>query len=142
VSAELEHVAMRAATWSETANHLKARLEFVRWLVFGLSIAGALAAAIASQIPVDPNSGVPAHALFDLNSEHASPLECHLLAWVMNSDGKRSERHEMSGRPIVSYLQKGIPSKLCPQVSFALQHAHRVAPWPPSPLHCFWPAGH
>ena len=55
---------MRAATWSETANHLKARLDFVRWLVFGLSIAGALAAAIASQIPVDPNSGVPAHAIF------------------------------------------------------------------------------
>lgn len=64
MSAELERVAIRAATWSETANQLKARLDFVRWLVFGLSISGALAAAIASQIPVQPNSGITAHAVF------------------------------------------------------------------------------
>lgn len=52
MSAELERVANRAATWSETASRLKSRLDFVRWIVFVLSISGALAAAIASQIPL------------------------------------------------------------------------------------------
>ena len=54
MSADLELVARRAATWSETANQLKTRLDLVRWIVFALSIAGALAAAIASQIPPEP----------------------------------------------------------------------------------------
>jgi hypothetical protein len=50
VSEALVHVADRAVTWSETADRLKHRLDLVRWIVFGLSIAGALAAAIASQL--------------------------------------------------------------------------------------------
>jgi hypothetical protein len=55
MSADLELVAKRAATWSETADQLKTRLDLVRWIVFALSIAGALMAAIASQIP--PEAG-------------------------------------------------------------------------------------
>jgi len=50
MSADLELVAKRAAAWSETANGLKGRLDRVRWTVFALSILGALAAAIASQV--------------------------------------------------------------------------------------------
>lgn len=61
MSADLELVARRAATWSETANQLKKRLDLVRWTVFVLSIAGALAAAIASQIL--PEAGAAASAL-------------------------------------------------------------------------------
>jgi hypothetical protein len=62
MSADLELVAKRAESWSETANQLKARLDLVRWIVFVLSIAGALAAAIASQIL--PEAGAASHALF------------------------------------------------------------------------------
>jgi hypothetical protein len=61
MSADLELVAKRAATWSETANQLKRRLDLVRWIVFALSIAGALAAAIASQIL--PEAGTATSAL-------------------------------------------------------------------------------
>lgn len=61
MSADLELVARRAATWSETANRLKTRLDRVRWTVFFLSIAGALAAAITSQIL--PEAGAAAGAL-------------------------------------------------------------------------------
>jgi SMODS and SLOG-associating 2TM effector domain 1/Protein of unknown function (DUF4231) len=62
MSADLELVAKRAESWSETANQLKARLDLVRWIVFALSIAGALAAAIASQIL--PEAGATSHASF------------------------------------------------------------------------------
>jgi SMODS and SLOG-associating 2TM effector domain 1/Protein of unknown function (DUF4231) len=51
MSAQLDLVVKRAATWSQTANQLKDRLDSVRWLVFGLAIVGALMAAIASQMP-------------------------------------------------------------------------------------------
>ena|SRR5262245_26274762 len=61
MSADLELVAKRAESWSETANQLKARLDLVRWIVFALSIAGALAAAIASQIL--PEAGAATSAL-------------------------------------------------------------------------------
>jgi hypothetical protein len=68
MSADLELVAKRAATWSETANLLKARLDLARWIVFALSIAGALAAAIASQFLPEgaaPTSALPqSHAVF------------------------------------------------------------------------------
>jgi hypothetical protein len=47
---QLELTAMRQASWSITANKLKARLDRVRWAVFGLSIAGAILATIASQL--------------------------------------------------------------------------------------------
>jgi hypothetical protein len=62
MSADFELVAKRAESWSETANQLKARLDLVRWIVFVLSIAGALAAAITSQIL--PEAGATLHALF------------------------------------------------------------------------------
>ena len=61
MSADLELVAKRAATWSETADHLKTRLDLVRWIVFALSIAGAFTAAIASQIL--PEAGAATSAL-------------------------------------------------------------------------------
>jgi SMODS and SLOG-associating 2TM effector domain 1/Protein of unknown function (DUF4231) len=61
MSADLELVAKRAATWSETADQLKRRLDLVRRIVFALSIAGALAAAIASQIL--PEAGAATSAL-------------------------------------------------------------------------------
>lgn len=60
MSANLELVARRSATWSETANQLKMRLDRVRWIVFALSIAGALAAAIASQIPPEADAAASA----------------------------------------------------------------------------------
>jgi SMODS and SLOG-associating 2TM effector domain 1/Protein of unknown function (DUF4231) len=50
VSETLVHVADRAVTWPETADRLKHRLDLIRWIVFGLSIAGAPAGAIASQL--------------------------------------------------------------------------------------------
>jgi hypothetical protein len=50
-TAGLEHVANRAAEWSATADALKSRLETARKWVFGLSIGGALLAAVASQVP-------------------------------------------------------------------------------------------
>ena len=53
VSKVLVHVADRATGWSVAADRLKARQERARWTVFGLSIAGALMAALASQIPID-----------------------------------------------------------------------------------------
>src|SRR5215469_9896077 len=49
MSAQLDLVAERAATWSQSANLLKKRIDFVRWLVFSLAIVGALLAAVASQ---------------------------------------------------------------------------------------------
>jgi len=51
MSAQLDLVAERAATWSQSANLLKKRIDFVRWLVFALAIVGALLAAVASQTP-------------------------------------------------------------------------------------------
>ena len=59
----LLHVADRAVTWSETADRLKHRLDWVRWLVFALSISGALAAALASQMST-AGSTVSAHSIF------------------------------------------------------------------------------
>lgn len=49
MSSKIDLVADRAATWSQSANLLKRRIDFVRWLVFVLAIVGALLAAIASQ---------------------------------------------------------------------------------------------
>ena len=57
----LDNVAQRAVTWSVTADRVKSRFEKVRWLVFGLSIAGALAAALASQIPEDTSGSSKGH---------------------------------------------------------------------------------
>jgi hypothetical protein len=51
MSAQLNLVAKRQATWSQAANVLKKRIDTVRWLVFALAIIGALLAAIASQTP-------------------------------------------------------------------------------------------
>ena len=49
--AHLDTVADRQAEWSQTANHLKSRIDRARWSVLQLSVLGALAAAIASQMP-------------------------------------------------------------------------------------------
>ncbi|MBL6617958.1 MAG: DUF4231 domain-containing protein [Reyranella sp.] len=51
--ATLEHVGNRQAEFSQTANALKTRLTVVRWICFGLSIAGATLAAIAGGLPTD-----------------------------------------------------------------------------------------
>ena len=59
----LPHLANRAVTWSETADRLKRRLDWVRWLVFAMSISGALAAALASQISMGA-SFVSTHSIF------------------------------------------------------------------------------
>ena len=59
----LRHVADRAVTWSETADRLKRRLDRARWLVFALSISGALAAALASQISMH-GSAISTHSIF------------------------------------------------------------------------------
>jgi hypothetical protein len=48
---QLEVTARRQASWSITADRLKARLDGVRWAVFGLSVLGAVLATIASQLP-------------------------------------------------------------------------------------------
>lgn len=61
MSTVLDNVAQRAVTWSVTADRVKSRFEKVRWLVFGLSIAGALAAALASQIPGDASGSSKGH---------------------------------------------------------------------------------
>jgi hypothetical protein len=58
VSNTLILVANRAAGWSVAADRLKTRQTRARWLVFALSIAGALSAAIASQIPTKPATGL------------------------------------------------------------------------------------
>jgi hypothetical protein len=49
----LELLAKRQASWSITANQLKATLDRVRWCTFTLSVIGAILATIASQLPVD-----------------------------------------------------------------------------------------
>jgi hypothetical protein len=55
--AHLDTIADRQAQWSETANQLKATIDNARWLVFVLSILGALAATIAGQMsPPDPGA--------------------------------------------------------------------------------------
>lgn len=54
--AVLDTVADRQAEWSATANELKATIDRARTLVFALSIAGAVLAAIASQMN-DPAPG-------------------------------------------------------------------------------------
>jgi hypothetical protein len=63
VAETLRHVADRAVTWSETADRLKRRLDRARWLVFALSISGALAAALASQISMHAST-VSTHSIF------------------------------------------------------------------------------
>jgi hypothetical protein len=49
----LDYVADRQAVWSQTANMLKKRTDKVRRTVFSLSLAGAILAAIATQLPSD-----------------------------------------------------------------------------------------
>jgi hypothetical protein len=51
----LDTIADRQAQWSQSADKLKSTIDTARWAVFGLSILGALAAALASQMtpPVD-----------------------------------------------------------------------------------------
>jgi hypothetical protein len=56
MSAQLNLVAKRQATWSQAANVLKKRIDIVRWLVFALAITGALLAAAASQTPDTPEA--------------------------------------------------------------------------------------
>ena len=46
----LELTAERQSVWSATAGRLKAELDTTRWVTFGLSILGALAATIAGQL--------------------------------------------------------------------------------------------
>jgi hypothetical protein len=48
---ELDTVADHQAQWSQTADHLKDTVDRARWIVLALSVAGALAATIASQMP-------------------------------------------------------------------------------------------
>lgn len=54
--AVLDTIAKRQAEWSATANALKASLDKARRMVFGLSIAGAILAAITSQM-IDTPAG-------------------------------------------------------------------------------------
>jgi hypothetical protein len=49
---QLDTLADRQAEWSQTANHLKSRIDRARSMVFLLSMLGALAAAVASQMTV------------------------------------------------------------------------------------------
>jgi hypothetical protein len=46
----LDYLADRQAVWSATANRLKTTVDRARWASFALAIAGALAAALATQI--------------------------------------------------------------------------------------------
>jgi SMODS and SLOG-associating 2TM effector domain 1/Protein of unknown function (DUF4231) len=48
---QLELTARRQASWSNTANRLKSRLDRVRWGIFTLSVLGAVLATVASQLP-------------------------------------------------------------------------------------------
>jgi SMODS and SLOG-associating 2TM effector domain 1/Protein of unknown function (DUF4231) len=54
----LTTLAGRQVQWSKTADALKARIDSARWSVFALSILGALAAALASQI-AEPSAANP-----------------------------------------------------------------------------------
>ena len=81
----LDLVAKHAAAWSETANQLKKRLDLVRWIVFCLSIAGALVAAIASQIV--PEAGAAAGQLPKSHTVFAT-LGAVLLAAVTFLSGR------------------------------------------------------
>ena len=47
----LELASARQAAWSVTANSLKSTVDNARWLTFGLSLAGAILATVASQLP-------------------------------------------------------------------------------------------
>lgn len=49
----LQSISERALIWSATADRLKSSLDRARWSAFGFSIAGALAASIASQLSGD-----------------------------------------------------------------------------------------
>src|SRR5262245_15799573 len=49
----LDYAAARQAVWSQTATMLKKRTDKVRRTAFGLSLAGAILAAIATQLPSD-----------------------------------------------------------------------------------------
>jgi len=55
---KLEWLAQLQGRWSATANQLKSLYERVRWITFGLSILGALAAAVASQYQGDTRQGL------------------------------------------------------------------------------------
>lgn len=48
--APLDYVAVRQAVWSQTANMLKRRLDLIRRTAFFLSLAGAVLAAVATQL--------------------------------------------------------------------------------------------
>lgn len=58
MSTALETVAQSQGQWSETANQLKARFERVRSMVFALSTAAALLAAISSQLDGRPRQAL------------------------------------------------------------------------------------
>jgi len=63
VSETLVHVADRAAGWSAAADQIKSTQTMARWAVFGLSVAGALLAAMAGQIPTDQaGAHTPTHS--------------------------------------------------------------------------------
>src|SRR5437870_846413 len=50
---QLDLVADRQADWSATANRLKTTLDRTRWVILALSVGGALAAAVASQMQIN-----------------------------------------------------------------------------------------
>jgi SMODS and SLOG-associating 2TM effector domain 1/Protein of unknown function (DUF4231) len=55
---QVDTIADRQAEWSQTANHLKSQLDRTRWLVFLLSVLGALTAAVASQMVVAAQASI------------------------------------------------------------------------------------
>jgi hypothetical protein len=55
---QLDTIADRQAEWSQTASHLKSLIDWTRWLVFLLSVLGALAAAVASQMPAAAQTSI------------------------------------------------------------------------------------
>lgn len=58
----LDTIADRQVQWSMTADHLKGAIDGARWIVFLLSIAGALLAALASQMGMAGPGSAPALA--------------------------------------------------------------------------------
>lgn len=56
MTAPLDFIATRQAIWSQTANRLKRRVERFRRIVFILSLAGAVLAALATQLSPDNGS--------------------------------------------------------------------------------------